>query len=337
MSKWISGKEIIEKKGISTLELFEYVLKGLQPHDKKFNQVPPPDVQRKQNDLIECERSLVYIREMLSFCKLGAPSITNKLKELVAEGRIKDPRTYADAGDDLLHTFTPKNLEAIKKEEKRMEESVRTLEMELSGVQNSSWTGYSLDEDINLVINYLKNSLFKLSDVEKIIKQYEHANKGQLSREYKTVFPCKPGTKWEDIKITLTDNETVRIKTPLGEGLFPYHKLNMYDKRMGNRPTMLWGLLTLFAKNGGFISSRSEEYNPTLQSTAKRLNKHLQNLFNIRGSIYESHYKKLKRFPVDPIEKKKMPEQDLLTTQNERGLKGYKTKIFFSDQTTVIS
>ena len=130
--------------------------------------------------------------------------------------------------------------------------------------------------------------------------------KNKRSKTINQIINCSHGTKWEDVKITLADDETVRIKAPLVDRLFTYHELDMNDKRSGNKPTMLWELLKQFAKNHGFITSQSAEYNPTLPNVAKRLNEHLQALFEINDSIYEGHYKKMK---------------------------GYKTKIFFSDQT----
>jgi len=120
------------------------------------------------------------------------------------------------------------------------------------------------------------------------------------------VFPCKRGTKWEDITITLIVNDTVRIETPQGEGRFTYHDLGMKDKRKGNQPTILWELVRLFAKNNGFISSQNPNYDPKLPDTAKRLNYHLQKHFGINESIYTGHYKKEK---------------------------GYRTKIKFYDRT----
>lgn len=94
----------------------------------------------------------------------------------------------------------------------------------------------------------------------------------------------------------------------MGKGNFTYHKLGMEDGRSGNKPTVIWGLFKLFAKNQGHIHSQNPKYDPQLISTAKRLNKHLQKLFEIEETIYTDHYK---------------------------FQKGYKTKIFFSDQTQV--
>lgn len=131
-----------------------------------------------------------------------------------------------------------------------------------------------------------------------------------LLEDVNKVFPCEAGTQWNDIIITLIDNETVRIKTPQGEGRFTYHQLRMNDARVGNKPKMIWGLLRLFAHSFGNITRDNPTYDPKISDTAKRLNKHLKELFGINDSIFQGHYKKMK---------------------------GYKTKIIFSDQTNVVS
>jgi hypothetical protein len=122
------------------------------------------------------------------------------------------------------------------------------------------------------------------------------------------VFPCDPGTRWSDITITLLSNEMVRIKTPKGEQRLTYHELGMKDRRAGDRPTLLWVLLKLFAESKGFISSKSRNFDRALPDTAKRLNDHMKKLFRIDESLYVGHYKKEK---------------------------GYRTKIIFLNNTTL--
>ena len=118
----------------------------------------------------------------------------------------------------------------------------------------------------------------------------------RLAEQEKTIFPCTLGTRWGDITITLVANNMVRIKTPQGEGRFTYHQLGMQDERAGDKPTMLWELLKLFAKNSGFISSQNPNYDPKLPDTTKRLNKHLKEFFGINETIYTGHYKKEKGY-----------------------------------------
>lgn len=109
-------------------------------------------------------------------------------------------------------------------------------------------------------------------------------------------FLYEPETKWEDIKITLIDNNTVRIETPKVNSLFSYHELGMSDKRDGSKPTQIWLLLKSFAKFTGRIDSETGRYNPKRPDIAKRLNKHLKDLFGIKESIYKYHYKKHKAY-----------------------------------------
>jgi hypothetical protein len=148
----------------------------------------------------------------------------------------------------------------------------------------------------------------------------------------KEIFPCAAGTKWKDIKITLVENDTVRVETPQGKGLFTYHQLGMSDKRSGNKPTVLWFLFTQFCKNQGLISPKDPGYIDDLAKAASRLNIHLEKLFGINESIYTGHYKKLKRIYSD---QEKAPHQDTKTTSKVPRTVGYKTRIFFSDQTNV--
>ncbi len=148
---------------------------------------------------------------------------------------------------------------------------------------------------------------------ESLYSNEAHEDSTVQGEPLSTVFPCKPGTKWENITITLVANDMVRIKTPQGEGRFTYHELGLSDKRKGDEPKKaLWGLFKLFAEKNNFISRENIEYDPMLPDTAKRLNAHLKKLFGIQDSIYKGHYKK-------------------------EG--GYRTKIKFSDprQSTIIS
>jgi len=150
-------------------------------------------------------------------------------------------------------------------------------------------TPYDLDDTIG-------SFQFALSDVEAIENKHNLLSGKRDTVDQNIVFPCKPGTKWEDVKIALVENDTVRIETPQGKGRYTWSDLKMVDGRIRNRPTMLWGLFKLLAKNEGRISSGNIKYNPQLPDTAKRLNRHLKQLFKINDSIYKYHYKKHKAY-----------------------------------------
>jgi hypothetical protein len=134
------------------------------------------------------------------------------------------------------------------------------------------------------------------------------------------VLLCKEGTVWEDIKITLVADDTVRIETPSVKRRFSYHELGMKGGSRGDQPTYLWALLVLFAENHGVISledyelSKERKYKAGSSKTmlfdsAKRLNRYLKELFGIEESIYKAHYRKKRQ---------------------------YETRILFSDQTQVV-
>jgi hypothetical protein len=149
----------------------------------------------------------------------------------------------------------------------------------------------------------LEKCYFAVTDVKALKSEFHQSQELE-----KPVLLCKPGTHWKDIKITLISNDTVRIKTPDWGKRFTYSELGLSDKRKGDKQTMLWELLKLFAQNNGFISSNNTEYRPKLVDLTKRLNKHFKNIFGIDESIYVGHYKKEK---------------------------GYRTKIMFSNQCSI--
>jgi hypothetical protein len=155
------------------------------------------------------------------------------------------------------------------------------------------------DDDFKKLFSYLEGAVFREDNISEFEKE-------------SNAFPCKPGTEWKDVKITLIDNNTVRIKTPQGNGLFTYHNLEMADKRLGDKPIKVWSTLKLFATNQGIIPPKNHDYRKSLikalPGKAKHLNSHLKKLFGIEESIFKYHYKTHKR---------------------------YETRIFFSDQTIV--
>lgn len=141
----------------------------------------------------------------------------------------------------------------------------------------------------------LPTRLFPVQGYENSISTKLSPNKS-IPEKTLPFSPCESGTKWENIKITLIDNDTIRIETPKRNGLFSYHELGMSDKRDGSKPTQIWLLLKLFAKFTGRIDSKTDKYDPKRPDIAKRLNKHLKDLFGIKESIYMYHYKTHKAY-----------------------------------------
>jgi len=196
------------------------------------------------------------------------------------------------------------------------------------------------------VIQYEANNGLSM---EKSKKQDNLSAKKSLS-----LFPCVPGTKWEDITITLISYDQVKIKTPSGEERYSYAEIGMASKKNTETKKRIWKVFMLFAIKNRIIdidtiqkvehtfqgSGKQDPYQIFITAT-KELNKHLKDLFGIEDSIYVGHYKKafkdeasLKRhFPKilkdtdsdDEIRKNKRQKliDDLLKK------KGYATKIKF--------
>jgi hypothetical protein len=268
MADWITFQDLLKRWEVKKFEAVEYLKKGLQPYSKNTGKP------------LNCppDYHLGHIVKDLIFSSESALRAVSHGRELNNFGLARS------------------EIESAKKKQEIIENDDLDL-------VSWKWLTELSDEDCKPLFSYLDEAIFRNDDVVEFEKKYKLKQKDVESE----VFPCSAGTKWEEVKITLIENEAVRIETPLGISRFSYHELGMSDKRSANRPTMLWGLFKIFAKNQGYISPTNDQYVPKLPDTAKRLNKHLRDLFDIHDSIFTDHYK---------------------------AEKGYRTKIFFSDQTT---
>ncbi|UCC39350.1 MAG: hypothetical protein JSV96_16375 [Candidatus Aminicenantes bacterium] len=282
MSKWISGKVLLGRWNIRPFELLEYVQKGLQPHTEFGKPIPRPDVSLNEKLLQNAEEQL----DMLKW----------QHKDL-----SRPPEEWEDESVVPSFSYIPRHKriyyakieceEKIKQTKKR----IKWLKDELHSIKDPSWQHFSApdsEEKLNIIIKSLVNSLYLLPFVERFEKEHLELLKENEQISEETVFPCKPGTRWEDITIILLADDMVRLKTPQGEGRFTYHQLGFADKRKSDAPTQLWDLLKAFAMvQGRIVRSEEAEYHPWLPDKTKRLNKHLQKVFGINERIYKSHYK----------------------------------------------
>jgi hypothetical protein len=208
-----------------------------------------------------------------------------------------------------LETFIDRNLPLLRQKylqiTKDFPSQIKNLEEKFA--PNRVWKDLDLGPtQQETLMDKLLDAWYPLDQVEAI----SGAKSQKIIPNAKTTkLTVPPGTQWKDIKITLISDDTVRIKTPNLEERFNYSELALSDKRKSDSTTLLWELLKLFAKNNGLILSNDPDYDPKLLNSTKRLNKHLKELFGINDSIYQGQYK---------IER------------------GYRTKIFFSDQTSVL-
>ena len=112
--------------------------------------------------------------------------------------------------------------------------------------------------------------------------------------------------------------------------------LGLNDTRDG-KPRKLWMYLRIFAKAQGIIFAETfdepelKQYRKYLPVYASKLNKHLQELFGIKESIYTSHYKKKKPLPGE----RARLQNGHLGKKIKRKV-GYETNIMFSDVTQFV-
>jgi hypothetical protein len=309
MSKFVSGNELLAQ-GIRDFELLSYVRKGLQPYSDLGEPIPSPDIEAKQSELAWLKEQLEGDEKYLesSFYKVQEAFTESEPKKITKldlaksgaapslVGRLK----HAEKARDYRwqRRFPQDFKDAVEKRQARRD----ALESEISA-EGYSWKNYQLPDpelEARRVLLLLVNSLYRKEDIRKHIKDLigdEWTSAANLGgEETASILPLRSEAKWSDVWITLVANNMVRIKTPQGNDRLTYHELGMVDRRSGDRPTMIWELMKLFAEHSGFIASHNIKYDPKLPDTARRLNKHLQKLFGIRDSIYTGHYKKEKGY-----------------------------------------
>jgi len=275
---------LLGRWNIRPFELLEYVQKGLQPHTEFGKPIPRPDVSLNEKLLQNAERQL----DMLKGQHKDLSRPPEEWEDELVDG--KSSFSYIPRRTRIYNAKIECE-EKIKQTKKR----IKRLKDELHSIKDPSWQHFSApdsEEKQNIIIKSLVNSLYKKENIFALEEGHPELLKENEQTLEKAVLPCKPGTKWEEITITLMADDMVRIKTPQGEGRFTYGACGFADKRKGDKPTMLWALLKIFAENRGRISrSEGAQYVPQLPDTTKRLNKHLQRVFGINERIYKGHYK----------------------------------------------
>jgi hypothetical protein len=327
MTKWIRGRKLLDPPyNLTESDLFEAVIDGsLVPLDKQGRRVfPNDDLEKKYERLLALQLDLDEAEER--FLKSDEDRIADRKLELdhgFVGNIAPDIKTYIEADRKLesepesvryrapdLKTYKEIELPRLRQKESqiRLEYPAQIEKLENDLAPNRVWkdmdSGPAQQEALMerlLDVWYLKD------EVDSFCRAASQKHSVAATKPPK--LKVSPVTQWKDIKITLLYDETVRIKTPDWEEPFDFSGLGISHKRNPKKATRLWTLLKLFAQNAGFISRDNPDYDRTLPDTAKALNKRFKELFGINDSIYQGHYKKEK---------------------------GYRTKIFFSDQTSVL-
>ncbi len=325
MTNWIKGYELLESPyNLAKHDIFKSVQEGvIVPH------VSPDGAWIARHDLLGVAERIWRV--------FPTPELQKKwvMEVFLKKGQLEDAQDWLAKSDeehieahkhdlDLdwdgdspkylvnLETFIDRDLPLLRQKYRQITQDypsqIKDLEEEFA--PNRVWKDLDLGPaQQEALLNKLLDAFYPIEQVESLSST---TPKQQNLVAHSPKLTVAPGTHWEDIKITLLSDEMVRIKISDQEELYHYSELRLSDKRKGDKPTQLWFLLKVFAQNHGFISGDNidSDYDSKLPDNAKRLNKHFKKLFGIDDSIYQGGYK----------------------TE-----KGYKTKIFFSDKTVLVT
>lgn len=272
MSKFeFSGNDLIERWEIKGFQLFDYFKKGLlQPYDGTTG-----------NMIVDL--STDHGKEIIGSFK-HTPRLTVEQQERKQRAKQISARRAKQQAQIFYNSRIAQLNDCIQK-------------------------SFTLSRDNKEAVKQIREArrwIFKTDDVLRF-EQDRGLCKSNKPGKVKP-FPCEAGIKWEDVKITLIPNDTVRIETPQGKGRYTYHELGMAHI-MSGKPKEVWHTLVLFAINQGIFPQNYVYHKSVMKALpekAKHLNSHLKKLFGLEESIFKHHYKKHKR---------------------------YETRIFFSDRT----
>lgn len=114
-------------------------------------------------------------------------------------------------------------------------------------------------------------------------------NNGGVKNDF---FPTPKETNWEDVTIVLIARDTVRISIKGGKSqMFNFSELGMSDKRKGDKPKAMWWVLVHLISENGMISRKTDQYDPSLNSSVKGFKQQMKKIFGIEQAVV-GHYKK---------------------------------------------
>lgn len=127
----------------------------------------------------------------------------------------------------------------------------------------------------------------------------EDSNNREETDKFTTVYSPEwngaPIEKWEDISITLTSHEMVRVQIGNETKRVTFSELGMQDKRKGDQPKRVWETLKIFALTGGIYPPDQSNFIKAnfikdFSIRAKELNQALKSFFGKTDSLYKEHY-----------------------------------------------
>lgn len=161
-------------------------------------------------------------------------------------------------------------------------------------------------------LDYINKSVMKdqLEEVLGRLPLEENKNPNKPS-----FFPADPGTKWNEVIISLIDLNKVKISMNGREKIFTYKQMQMVDKRNNNDSKISWKLLVRFLLNEGVIHN---DFDYKFIDGIKLFKSDMKNLFNIDEELIP-HYKKAKKYKVNFMahNRSKIGKESLQEGKNE--------------------
>ncbi len=270
MSKFLSGRKLLERLGIKDFEIVEAIHNGQVPYDSN---------------------GLEAFATLSKKFWLRYFEMAHYAEKVSLEGTLPLPQGRA-AREDLIAVvnldlaITRETLENISKN------GIRGLSLPKGGPISGVMARYMIDMFIECY--YRIGDSPQRSHVSVDPKTMPNESRTKKSREQEEFLPCPDGTTWKQIEMTLVDNDTVRVKAPHGQTNLNYSELGMRDKRKTDSPILAWALLQkCFAPGGGRVSPHDmERPMSNLVKAAESLNRHLREAFGIQDSIFEAHYRR---------------------------------------------
>jgi len=277
-----TGRDLIERFAWRGFQYFDHLQKGnLQPHDPVTdNRIIAPDTEHGKGVIASFEqfppKTLEEYEEILRIESIRAWEIHRRQEIYMKSGKMKNTVS-----------------------EKKIREEARIVYdhhlMELNGCIKKSFTLSRYKEEAVKQFIEAEKWLFKTADVLAFEKKHglerveKHTQSDPLEPVSKAVFPCDPRTKWGQIEMALMPaGDKFMVKTPLGHGYYDHIDLKLHnDKMKSKKPNSLWYFLETLANMNGFLSTKGVQNFEKISSDAKRLNKHLKQLFGINESIYK--------------------------------------------------
>jgi len=103
-------------------------------------------------------------------------------------------------------------------------------------------------------------------------------------------FPYIPGLKWDEVSMEFVSNEAIRIRAQNVREIYNFAEMGFKDRRKGDRPDSLWGVLRDgFGKHGGEISwniSVDSKTRDNLKEYVRKIRKRLRAFMEIEDDPF---------------------------------------------------